>query len=59
MLPRGRGREQDGLGTGVNRCRLMPLAQISNEIQYSTGNYVYSLMMEHDNVRKKNLYMYM
>ena len=24
---------------------------------YSTGNYIYSLMMEHDNVRKKNVYM--
>jgi len=24
----------------------------------STGNYVWSLMMEHDNVRKKNVYMY-
>ena len=23
-----------------------------------TGNYVWSLMMEHDNVRKKNVYMY-
>ena len=22
-----------------------------------TGNYVWSLMMEHDNVRKKNVYM--
>ena len=22
------------------------------------GNYVWSLMMEHDNVRKKNVYMY-
>ena len=24
----------------------------------STGNYVWSLMMEPDNVRKKNVYMY-
>ena len=23
-----------------------------------TGNYVWSLMMEYDNVRKKNVYMY-
>ena len=44
---------------GVNRCRLLPLEQISNEILLcSTGNYIWSLMMEHDNVRKKNLYMY-
>ena len=44
---------------GVNRCRLLPLEWISNEILlYSTGNYVWSLMMECDNVRKKNVYMY-
>ena len=44
---------------GVNRCRLLPLECISNEILLcSTGNYVWSLMMEHDNVRKKNVYMY-
>ena len=40
---------------GVNICKLLPLEWISNEILlYSTGNYVWSLMMEHDNVRKKN-----
>ena len=44
---------------GVNRCKLLPLEWISNEILlYSTGNYIQSLMMEHDNVRKKNVYMY-
>ena len=44
---------------GINRCRLLPLEWISNEILLcSTGNYVQSLMMEHDNVRKKNVYMY-
>ena len=43
----------------VNRCRLLPLEWISNEILLSsTGNYVWSLMMEHDNERKKNAYMY-
>ena len=53
-LPSGRGREWDG-GSGVNRCRLLPLEWISNEILLcSTGNYVWSLMMELDNVRKKN-----
>ena len=39
---------------GVNRCSLLPLECISNEILLcSTGNYVQSLMMEHDNVRKR------
>jgi len=38
---------------GVNRCRLLPLKWISHEILLcSTGNYVWSLMMEHDHVRK-------
>ena len=42
---------------GVNRCRLLPLEWISNEILLcSTANYVWSLMMEHDNMRKKNIY---
>ena len=40
---------------GVNKCQLLPLEWISNEILLcSTGNYIWSLMMEHDNVRKKN-----
>ena len=44
---------------GVNRCKLLPLDWISNEILlYSTGNYVWSLVMEYDNVRRKNVYMY-
>jgi len=43
----------------VNRCKLLPLECISNEILLcSTENYVWSLMMEHDNGRKKNVYMY-
>ena len=43
----------------VNRCKLLPLEWISNGILLcSTGNYVWSLVMEHDNVRKKNVYMY-
>jgi len=25
---------------------------------YSTGNYVWSLVLEHDNVRRKNVYTY-
>ena len=45
---------------GVNRCKLLILEWTSNEILlYSTGNYIYSLRMEHDNVRKRNIYMYM
>ena len=37
----------------VNGCRLLPLEWISNEIlRYSTGKYIQSLMMEHDNVKK-------
>ena len=37
----------------VNRCRLLPLEWIRNEILLcSTEHYVWSLMMEHDNVRK-------
>ena len=46
------------LELGVNRCKLLPLEWISNEILlYSAGNYILSLM-EHDNVRRKNVYMY-
>ena len=34
---------------GVNRCKLLHLEWISNEILlYSTGNYVQLLVMEHD-----------
>ena len=44
---------------GVNRCKLLPLEWISNGILlYSTGNYVWPLVIEHDNVIKKNVYMY-
>ena len=44
---------------GVNRYKLLPLEWISKEILlYSTGNYIWPLMLEHDNVRKKNVYMY-
>jgi len=43
---------------GVNRCKLLLLEWISNEILLcSTESYVQSLMMEHDNERKKNVYM--
>ena len=44
---------------GVSRCKLLPLEWISNEILLcGTGKYVWSLMMEPENVRKKNVYMY-
>ena len=49
----GGGSGMDGV-LGVNRCRLLPLKWISNEILLcSTGNYVWSLMTEADNVQKK------
>ena len=52
----GRGRHGE---LGVNRCRLLPLEWKSNEmLQYSTGIYIESLMKEHDNMRKKNVYTY-
>ena len=54
----GGGSGMDG-ELGVNRCRLLPLEWMSNEILLcSTGNFVKSLMMDHDNVRKKNVCMY-
>jgi len=35
--------------SGVNRCKLLHLEWISNEILlYSIGSYIKSLMMEHD-----------
>ena len=47
--------------SGVNRCKLLHLEWISNEILlYSTGNYIQSLVMEHDGglCEKKNMYVY-
>ena len=44
---------------GVNRCKMLPSGWVSNGILLChAGNYVWSLMMEHDNVRK-NMYTYM
>ena len=35
--------------SGISRCKLLPLEWISNEILlYSSGNYIQSLVMEHD-----------
>ena len=45
---------------GVNRCKLLPLAWMGSEtLLYSTANYIQSLVMQHDNVRKKNVCMYL
>ena len=44
---------------GVNRCKVLPLNRISNGILLdSTGKYVLSLEIDHDNVRKKNVHTY-
>ena len=44
---------------GVNRCKLLPLEWISNEILlYSIGNHIKSVMMELDNGKKKNVYIH-
>ena len=55
-----------GEGEGVGWTRNLGLIdanyclwKIRNEILlYSTGNYIWLLMVENDNVRKKNVYMY-
>ena len=44
---------------GANVCELLLLEWIKNEILLcSTENYVQMLRKEHDNERKKYLYMY-
>ena len=44
---------------GLIDADILPLEWISSVILLcNTGNYVYSLMMEHGNVRKKSVYMY-
>ena len=43
---------------GVNRCKLLPLEWMSSEIPLcSPGNYVWSLVMEPDDVRNRNVYV--
>ena len=45
----------------VSRWELLPLEQISNEVLlYSTGNYIQSLVIEHDRIQyeEKNMYIY-
>ena len=46
---------------GVSRCKLLHLEWISNEgLLYSTGNYIQSLVIDHDGryIRKKYIYIY-
>ena len=62
VVAKGEG-EGEGVGwmgyLGLIDADSLPLKWISNEILLcSTGNYVWSLIMEHDNVKKKNVYMY-
>ena len=58
----GVGRVWDGLGSlGMGRCKLLQLEWVVNEVLlFSTGNYIQSLVIEHDarNYEKKNIYMY-
>ena len=45
----GRGGRGVDWEFGISRCRLLHLEWISNEILlYSTGNYIQSLVVEHD-----------
>jgi len=56
VVAKERGRDWE---FGVNRCKLLPLEWINNGILlYSTGNYVWSNVMEHVDVTEKNVYMY-
>ena len=52
VVAKGEWEGVGGSGTDlfeVNRCKLLALEWISNEIQlYSTENYIWSLLMEHD-----------
>ena len=49
VIAKGRGGSGMDRETGVSRCKLLHLEWISKEVLlYSTGNYIQSLMMEHD-----------
>ena len=43
---------------GVNRCRLLPLERISNEILLGSAGSCLVIYGRDDNGRKKNVYMY-
>ena len=45
---RGRGGSGIDWEFGLSRCKLLHLEWISNEVLYNTGNYIQSLVMEHD-----------
>ena len=47
-------------GLGVSRCKQLHLEWISNDILlYSTGDYIHSLVMEHDGgYVRKGMYTY-
>ena len=42
----------------VNTYKVLKMTPGNEILLYSPGNYIESSMMEHDNVRKKNVYMY-
>ena len=47
---------------GVGRCKLLHLEKISSHaLQFSTGNYIHSLGIEHDRreYEKKSAYVYL
>ena len=53
-----RGREREGQGVGVNRCKPLPLELISSEVLlYSTRNSIQSLGIDHDGKEYKKVYM--
>ena len=48
-LPKEWGRSGMDWEFGISRCKLLHLEGISNEVLwYSTGNYIQSLVIEHD-----------
>ena len=43
---------------GVSRCKLLHVELVNNEVlPYSTGNYIQSLVIEHDGREKECTYM--
>ena len=60
VVAKGEGERVGWTGTlGLIACKLLPLEWINSGILlYSPGNYVWSLAMEHNDVRKKNVYVY-
>ena len=49
IVSKGSGESGMDRKSGDSRCKLLHLERISNEVPlYSTGNYIQSLVMEHD-----------